>query len=649
MSGTIDSMQKTPFDTTLRPQDDFYGYVNNVWLAKNPIPASETRWGSFDILRDNSWRAVHEIMDELAVQDESQLDHQQTTLKRFFESAMNFNVNSANHRRLLLAEKAMIDEAATSSDIAYAIGRMHRLGLSPFFTEYTELDDKDSLMQVLRLHQAGLSLPNRDYYLESSDHMKNIRTAYTSYMQSVGLVSAELAPQKTAEIVGIETALAKASWTDVELRDVQRNYTRMSLAGLRERYASFDWTAFFDGLGWNEPTDHIVVDQPTYLDAMFELLDKTPLAIVREYMSWHLLNSFMSWIDQTTSEASFGFYGAILNGLKEQKQIWKRATMLAESLIIGETLGREYAARHFPESSKLAVTEMVEQVREAYAARIDNLTWMQPATKKLAHAKLQNMKVFVGYPSIWKDISSLDFVSDNLLDNILQARELAASLELAKIGTKRPDEEWYMNAQTVNAYHHPNRLEIVFPAAILQPPFYDPTASHAANLGGIGAVIGHELTHGFDDQGAQFDKSGNTHQWISDDELESFNKLAQNIVKQADEFETVPGVFLQGQLVLGEAIADIGGLALAVEALRRSTTPEEFKATLPELFVSFARCECGATRPERAIELAKTDPHPPSVFRVNCVVCHVDEFYSAYQVTSSDKLYIDPAARAQIW
>ncbi|NCU40188.1 M13 family peptidase [Candidatus Saccharibacteria bacterium] len=642
-------MQKIIFDTKTRPQDDFYGYVNNFWLAKNPIPASETRWGTFDILRDNSWRAVHEIVNDLTAMDTREITRDQQTLKRFFESALTFDSHGQNHIDSLLVEKQLIDEVSTQSDIARLIGRHHRLGLAPLFTEYTELDDKNSQMQVLRIHQAGLSLPNRDYYLEADTRMVKIRTAYTNHLETIGKVVGNLAPKKSKEIIDFETKLAKASWTDVELRDVQRNYTRMTLAELEKRYASFDWTAFFDGLGWKKPSDHIVVDQPTYLDAMFGLLDKTPIEIIKEYLNWHLLNGFVSWIDQAGSDKNFAFYGMILGGMKQQKPLWKRATILADSLVIGEALGREYATRHFPESSKLAVTELVNQIREAYHVRIDRLTWMKPDTKKLAHRKLNNIKVFVGYPSKWKDLSSLDFSQNNLIANLMQARELNTDIELAKIGTPPPNEEWYMNAQTVNAYNHPNRLEIVFPAAILQPPFYDPTASQATNLGGIGAVIGHELTHGFDDQGAQYDEQGNTNQWISDNELKSFTSLADNIVRQADAFEAAPGIFLQGKLILGEAIADIGGLALAVEALEHSATPKEFQSSLPDLFVNFARCECGATRLERAIELAKTDPHPPSPFRVNYVVCHIDTFYEAYDVTETDKLYLPPENRAKIW
>jgi predicted metalloendopeptidase len=649
MTGTIECMQKPTFDTSLRPQDDFFGYVNNVWLKENPIPASESRWGTFDVLRDASWKAVHEIIEEILAKDDSGLSPGQRTLRHFFESVLTFNDHSEKHIATLQEELQRITDSTTPSQLAHTLGRLHRIGLSPLFTEYVELDDKDSNMQVLRLHQSGLSLPNRDYYLEDSERMQDIRDAYRAHLDTMRSLLPELLDEASQTVFDTETALATVSWTDVELRDVQKNYTKMTLAQLKQRYSSFDWDAYFAGLGWQQPNNHIVVDQPTFFDAALRLFSERDTAEIQSYLSWHLVNGFSSWIDTTISKAVFDFYGRRLGGMKEQKPLWKRAVLLSDALVIGEALGKEYAARHFPDSSKTAVEAIVEEIRAAYHARIDRLTWMQEKTKQRAHTKLDNIKVFVGYPTKWKDISSLSFVPDNAIANIINARELNADIELVKIGTPPPDEEWYMNAHTVNAYNHPNRLEIVFPAAILQPPFYNPEASIGANLGGIGAVVGHEFTHSFDDQGAEFDEAGNTHQWISDTELTEFKRLAAIIVKQADAFETVPGVFLQGELILGEAIADIGGLELAAEALKRTAKKEEQENLFKDLFVTFASCECGSTTNERAVELAKTDPHPPSIFRVNNVVNHVDDFYDLYKVSDKDKLFLAPDSRAQIW
>jgi predicted metalloendopeptidase len=629
------------FDTSVRPQDDFFGYVNNRWLKENPIPKTETSWGTFYVLRDKSWEAVDSIVKELGSADESSLSHDQALLKQFFSSTLDFEKNTANHITTLRSLIIEIDSTGPEH-FAALLGKLHRQHVSGFWTSYVGQDDKDSSNQVLRFYQSGLSLPNRDYYLERSERMASYRKAYKSYYAKMKRALHELNIGNWTDTWRIEKKLARNSWTDIALRDVQKNYTKLTLDSLAELCPNFDWAAYFQALGWKKPSDDLVADQLTFIQSSVELLNTESFDAVKSYLKWHVINGFANWISRETCELLFDFYSRTLSGQKEMKPLWKRAVLLADRLVIGEALGREYAARHFPESSKHAVEELVEEIRAAYHSRIDKLTWMSDATKQRAHTKLDNIKVFVGYPTVWKDLSKLAFEPDNILENCIQALSLDTDLDLAKVGKKPAAEEWEMNAHTVNAYNHPNRLEIVFPAAILQAPFYSPEASHAENLGGIGAVIGHEFTHGFDDQGCQFDEFGNTNPWQTDKERKAFDKLAQNIIRLGDAFETVPGTFLQGKLILGESIADVGGLALAVEALQD-------KSRLDELFVNFAMCECGTTTTERAVELAKVDPHPPSPFRVNCVVNHNDAFYETYSVTESDKLYLAPDARAKIW
>jgi predicted metalloendopeptidase len=629
------------FDTSVRPQDDFFGYVNNPWLRDNPIPNTETSWGTFYVLRDKSWEAVDGIVKELSSTNETALSHDQNLLKKFFASALSFEHNTSHHLATLRSLIADID-ATKPDEIASLLGKLHRQHVSGFWTSYVSQDDKDSSNQVLRFYQSGLSLPNRDYYLERSERMAGYRKAYKTYFGKMKRAVRELGIGEWADIWRVEKKLARISWTDIALRDVQKNYTKLTLQTLYEDCPGFDWGAYFTSLGWDTPSDDLVADQFTFIKASVELLRSESFDAVKSYLKWHVVNSYANWISSETCELFFDFYSRTLSGQKEMKPLWKRAVLLADRLVIGEALGREYAARHFPESSKQAVEGLVEEIRTAYHARIDKLSWMSETTKKRAHTKLDNIKVFVGYPSVWKDLSKLEFDPENIVKNCMQAAAFDTDLDLAKVGKKPAAEEWEMNAHTVNAYNHPNRLEIVFPAAILQTPFYSPKATHAENLGGIGAVIGHEFTHGFDDQGCEFDEHGNTNPWQTPAERKAFDKLAENIVRLGDAFETVPGTHLQGKLILGESIADVGGLTLAVEAL-----PD--KSHLKELFINFAMCECGATTPERAVELAKVDPHPPSKFRVNCVVNHNDAFYETYNVTKSDKLYLAPGARAKIW
>jgi len=629
------------FDTSVRPQDDFFGYVNNIWLNKNPIPKTETTWGTFYILRDESWKAVDAIVTELTSADETSLSRDQLLLKNFFSSALNFEKNAPKQIATL---KDLLDEIDTATPATFAslLGKLHRTHVSAFWTLYVSQDDKDSSNQVIRYYQSGLGLPNRDYYLERSERMIGYRKAYKKFFTDMKRELKTLSLGSWTDIWALEKKIARMSWTDVALRDVQKNYTKLTRESLKKDCPNFDWDEYFEGFGWQSPTDDIVADQFSYIKDSVELLKSESFEAVKAYVKWRTVSSYTSWISKETAELTFDFYGRTLSGQQEMKPLWKRAVQFADRLVIGEALGREYAARHFPESSKKAVGSLVEDIRRAYHSRIDQLIWMSDTTKKRAHTKLDNMKVFVGYPTVWKNLSKLNFVPDNTIENAMASLALDTDIDLAKVGNKPAEEEWEMNAHTVNAYNHPNRLEIVFPAAILQAPFYSPDATHAENLGGIGAVIGHEFTHGFDDQGCEFDEHGNTNPWQTKEERKAFNKLAENIVKQADAFEAVPGTFLQGKLILGESIADVGGLTLAIEAL-------DDKSKVQELFVNFATCECGHTTPERAVELAKTDPHPASKFRVNCVVNHNDAFYEAYGVTKSDKLYLPPENRAKIW
>ncbi|MBP7760327.1 M13 family metallopeptidase [Candidatus Saccharibacteria bacterium] len=637
------------FDTSLRPQDDYFGYVNNPWLSANPIPPSESSWGAFYVLRDASWAALHEIVQELSRAKSSELTHDQRLLKSFFDTAMGFDSFGPAHRAFLDEQLQRIYTIDSQRDLARYLGYAHRYNINAWWTCYVDMDDKDSHMQVLRLHQDGLTLPNRDYYLETDDKMAAIRAGYQTYYDTIHRHLARHVQPDWDNVYAIELALAKASWTDSDLRDIHRAYNPMTRAELATRYPSFDWSVYFDGLGWTTPNDHLVVSQPDVIEHCIVQLQQLPLEDVKSYLAWKLIGSVVSWIDSTCAQAAFALFGVMIGGTSEQKPLWKRAVMQADSSIIGEALGREYARRHFPESSRHAVLGLVEDIRAAYHARIDRLTWMSDTSKQRAHTKLDNISVLIGYPTVWKDVSKLTFGRDNHLANMFAARAFRSDLELAKVGQPPAAEQWEMNAHTVNAYHHPNRLEIVFPAAILQPPFYAPSSDYATNLGGIGAVIGHEFTHGFDDQGADFDEHGNTNRWQTADERAAFDKLAQHIVRQADAFETVPGVHLQGKLILGEAIADIGGLQLAVEALQMKSTEAEFASQVQDLFVNFARAECAHATPERLTELAKIDPHPPSRFRVNCVVCHTDAFYEAYGVTKADALYQPPSKRAKIW
>ncbi|MEI7539486.1 MAG: M13 family metallopeptidase [Candidatus Saccharibacteria bacterium] len=639
----------TIFDKKLRPQDDFFGYVNNNWLKENPIPPNESVWGTFYVLREKSAKAINEIIDKISHTPDDDLTRDQKLIKTFFSTAMSFSDHKKNHLETLGIELQKIRDITDKSQLSYYLGYAHRHDSMSFWSDYVSVDDENSQIQVLRIHQSGLCMPNRDYYLDNTARMKHIRKEYETYFHAVHNLTPEHSPSTWDAVFSIESKLAKSSWTDVKLRDIKKNYTRFTIQELQSRFPRFNWSEYFKGLGWNNPNDNIVVDQPPFIDTVLDIIDKYSLDEIKEYLSWHTLNSLFGWIDEAAAKIRFNFYGKIIGGKLENNPLWKRIILQADDLIIGEALGREYATHYFPESSKKAIIEMVEDVRSAYHERINKVTWMGDSTKKRAHKKLDNIRVLIGYPSVWLNLDKLEFYDNNHLKNILSARSFETDVELAKIGQKTPREDWQMNAHTVNAYNDPNQLVICFPAAILQAPFYNPDASYATNLGGIGAVIGHEFTHGFDDQGAEFDEQGNAVKWQTKAEQKAFKTIADNMVKQANNYEVLPGMFLKGELVLGEAIADIGGLELAVETLRAKTNINDTPSALRELFINSAISERGSQRDEHLLQQVKTDPHPPSRFRINCVVPHVDAFYEAYGVTPSDKLYLPPEERVHIW
>lgn len=638
----------TKFDNSVRPQDDFFGYVNNNWIKSNPIPSDESIWGTFYELRDKSTNAIKEIIDELLAKPDDSLNHDQKLIKTFFTAALDFDKFQSNHIKTLQIELSKIDKITDQDSLAYYLGTAHRSGFGPFWNNYVSLDDKNSQVQALIFIQGGLTLPNRDYYLDKTVRMRKIRNQYQSFQLSVQNILSGSININWQNVTDTEMLIAKASWADDKLRDVHKNYNHFTLDELDLKLPEFNWSKYFEGLSWQSPNDNIVISQLSFIKKILQIINQNNLDITKDYLRWQVVNNLLEWISHETAKIYFEFHEQIINGKPDNKPLWKRVVSLADDLIIGEALGREYATRHFPEADKQAVINIANDIRAAYHRRIDNVTWMKDKTKQKAHKKLDNINVMIGYPSIWKNLDRLQLHSDNHIENILTMHGFESDIEMAKIGHKAPAEDWLMNAHTVNAYFHPNQLVICFPAGILQPPFYDPKASYASNLGGIGAVVGHELTHGFDDQGAEFDEFGNTKKWVTETERKAFKKMSNNIVKQANSFEAMPGLFLKGKLVLGEAIADIGGVQLAIEALRNKDS-DNMQASFRDLFVSYAITERCTQRDENLIKQVKTDPHPPSKFRVNGTLPHIDEFYDTYDVKPTDKIYLPLELRSYIW
>ncbi len=638
----------------IRPQDDFFGHINNKWITSHPIPNSEVRWGTFNVLRDESWQAMRTLYEDL--QHKEPTDHIEKLTRDFYYAAMHYDEHESTHVALLRKLYKEVDDVTDVRGLSSLIGKWNAFQISAPWYVWVDVDHDDSTRHILHVEQSGLTLPNRDYYLDDTDTMRSIRDQYKIFTAAVFAEFPELsrsADELWETLISFETSLATHSRTSTELRDVEKNFNKTTYADLASTYDAIDWNNYKAALGWQSQND-ISVDQPDFLAFVNSFLTERPLADWKLYLKWRITMRSLAKLSERFSQLSFSFFGKVLSGTTEMQPLWKRMVLTADSAI-GEITGKLYAEKHFPESSKQQVLSLVEDVRDAYEERIDTLEWMGDSTKQYAKKKLANIKVLIGYPDTWRDFSGLDASRDSHLSNVLEAYKFDMVYWLNKLEEPASRDDWLMNPQTVNAYNDPNRLVICFPAAILQPPFFDPTAQLATNMGGIGTVIGHEFTHGFDDQGCQFDAEGNVKQWQTKEERAAFAKRAQVIIDQADKFHVLPDLTLKGGLVLGESIADLGGIEIAYHALisklgdNINTSTQETFTAKQLFFANYAFTECGSTREEKLREQTLADPHPVSEYRVNGILQHVDAFYEAFAVNDPDKLYRSPSERAKIW
>lgn len=637
-------------NTKIRPQDDFFRYVNSKWLAANPIPDTEGRWSTFNVLREKSLHNLRTICEELTKQSDLTSGTPEQQIRDFYLSGINFDKHKQKNFDALRKIFNMIDNVDKLS-LSGLIGYLHRIGVNDPWCAIMDADDRDSKRHILRLHQSGLTLPDRDYYLEDSEKMHSVREKYIKFIEKSCLLVPELAPTpailKTI-VWDFELSIAKKSRSSTELRDVEKNYNQISFKDLKTRYPAITWKDYAKELGW-KTDDKITVDQPEFFTFINERVSSMPLESWRIYLKWQTFLSFAPRISEEFAEHKFSFFGKELSGVKEMPPLWKRVLGMLD-FALGEALGQLYIQRYFPESSKKQVLQLVEDVRDTFAERIMNLGWMTDETKMYALKKLGNINVLIGYPDRWRDYSKLNVTADSYLENIIASEEHETAYDMKRLHRPVSRIDWSMNPQTVNAYHDPNRLVICFPAAILQAPFFDPNASYATNMGGIGAVIAHELTHGFDDQGCHFDAEGNMRDWQTEEDQMAFRKRAKIIIDQADKFEVLPGLNLKGGLVIGESIADLGGLEIALDCLKNKFVSNTVSGEeIEKFFISFATCECGHTRKGLKRQFTLSDPHPDEKFRVNGMVEHCDDFHKTYKTNIEDKLYRTPENRAKIW
>ena len=643
-------------DPSTNPADNFFGYVNNDWIKNNPIPPDESSWSSFNVLRVNVEHQLKNIFDDLAAADETALNPTARKVRDFYQSGM--DVSRLNTMKDAPLEKLIqeIDAVQNVEDLARILGNLHRHGVNAWWTLVVEPDAKHSDVDALYIYQAGLGLPDRDYYLDASEKSALIRKQYVDYARDLAVGSAviggEVAARSVPGMIDLEAELARASMTRVELRDVEKQYNKMTFADIAKVAPRISWERYFEGLGAPMP-EYAIVCQPDFLAAVNRQFEGVPLTDLKSYLRWHVLNGMANFLGEQFEQKVFDFYGRIFGGATEMKSRWRRVLGVVNGML-DEAVGELYVARHFGEEARAKVSALVDHLMSAYRTRIMHLDWMGDETKEKALAKLAAIEKKLGYPDHWKDIATLEIGADSYVENYMRAYAFDVDRLMKKVGKPVDRSEWHMPPQMVNAYYNPLANEIVFPAAILQPPFFDSAANDAVNFGGIGTVIGHELTHGFDDKGSLFDLHGNLAQWWMPEDKERFDVQTNHLAEQYDTFEPLPGLHVNGKLTLGENIADLGGLLIAFDGLTLSLREKPVPAVdglspYQQFFVNYAVTERGAVREEALRLKVQTDPHSPSRYRVNGPLSNMTEFYEAFHCAPGNALWRDPDDRVRIW
>ncbi|PHV09006.1 peptidase M13 [Janthinobacterium sp. BJB412] len=644
-------------DPAVRAQDDFFVSLNGKWLANTAIPPDRSSWGAFEKLDDDTKPQLRAIIERAAAEAGGHaapgLDAQR--IGDFYASFM----DEARLERLglepLKEELERIDAVQDKRDLPALIAHFNHYGMGAPYAFGVHQDNKDSTKYVADIGQSGLGLPDRDYYLKKDDaKLAKILAQYERHIEKMLTLADNATPAADAKaIVALETALARAQWSQVQLRDPVKAYNKVALDKLNALTPGHDWAGYLADTGLAGKVDYVIVAQPSYLKGFAALLAKTPLATWKAYFQWHLLHDSAPYLSKAFVDENFAMFHTALREVAEMEPRWKRGVNATDGAL-GESLGRLYVEAHFPAERKARMETLVKNLLAAYQGSIATLDWMSPATKKQAQAKLAKFTTKIGYPSKWRDYTELEVRRDDLLGNALRSAEFAYQHELAKLGKPIDRAEWGMTPQTVNAYYNPEMNEIVFPAAILQPPFFDAEADDAVNYGGIGAVIGHEISHGFDDQGAQYDGDGNLRDWWSKADHQQFAAKSQMLVKQYSAFSPVKGYFVNGELTLGENIADNSGIAIAYKAYKLSlggkAAPVIDGLTGDQRFyMGFAQVWRSKVREAQQIVYLKSDPHAPDQFRANGTVRNQPGFYDAFGVKPGDKMYLPPKERVQMW
>ena len=654
---SVPAIDRANFDESVALNEDFYQYATGGWQTKNPLKPEFARYGTFDVLRENNEIRLNDLFASM-----TKSKAEMGTVEQKIADLYTMGLDSVRLNNEGVAPvKSDIDQIMalnTTAGLAIAIAHIHTAAGCPLFGMYVSADLLDSNMNVLYADQSGLGMGNRDYYLDAENEAK--RKGYTEWLtKAFTMLGWSDAAQQAENVLALETKMAKAFRSNVELRDVTAGYNPMSKADFVKRYNAFAWELYFSEMGIGS-FDKIIVGQPEVFDTVFGLFANEDIATIKAYLAANVISSAASYVGDELYAAHFDFFGRQMSGQQEMRPRWKRA-MGVPNRMLGEAVGELYVKKYFPESDKQRMTEMVKNLQVALGQHIDALEWMSDATKAKAHEKLNTFTVKIGYPDKWKDYSSLNInPALSYWENIKRANAWYTADNLAELGKEVDREKWFMSPQTVNAYYNPTTNEICFPAAILQPPFYNSSADDAVNYGAIGVVIGHEMTHGFDDQGRQFDKDGNMNNWWTDADAEAFKVRTDVLVEQFNKIEILPAkdgqpaVMADGALSLGENIADQGGLRVAYTALRNSFEgkgePEAIDgfSAAQRFYLSYATIWGQNIRDEEAARLTKTDEHSLGKNRVNITLRNIEEFHKAFGITDG-AMFLPKQERIIIW
>ena len=648
-------------DDSVRIQDDVYRHVNGKWLATTQIPADKSGYDSWYQLADDSQTQLRGIVEALLQSadhpDAERPDPDQQKIADLYASFMDEAALERLGLTPLAAEFARIDALHGKQQIASLIAHFNQIGVPAPYSPNVHQDARDSTRYVFDLGQDGLGLPDRDYYLLNDQQLKQTRVLYAQHVEkTLRLAGDDQAALHARQIVELETALARVQWTKVQNRDPVKIYNKVAFEKLSHLAPGYDWQAYLSDSGVAGRTDYLVIEQPSYLTGFSTLLAATPLPVWKNYFRWHLLSEFSPYLSKSFVDQRFSFYGTSLSGVPQIKPRWRRGIDLLEQSI-GEGLGRIYTAKYFPPESKARVEQMVHNLLAAYQADLETLDWMSPETRQKALAKLAMFTPKIGYPAVWRDYSALQISKDDLVGNVLRARVFDYQRNVNKLGNPIDRSEWFMTPQTVDAYYNAEMNEIVFPAALLQPPMFNDKADDAVNYGSIGAIIGHEISHGFDDEGSQYDGNGNLlgkPGWFTQADFDKFTAKTHGLVEQYGAREPVPGYHVNGELTLGENIADNSGLAIAYKAYRISLggAPAPVIDGLTgdqRFYMGWAQVWRGLTRDTETIVELKTDPHSPEMYRGSIPMLNQQAFYDAFDVKPGDGMYLAPDQRVSLW